>query len=420
MGKTSKSTVAKVGAATFSFFGMEQCSVVIPEQEIPITIEQAPGEITPTPAPSGTPVSAELAAVRDRLRRAANLTQPVTVRNDGSTIAAFSSGSPSPLSNPAFYRYDSSAFRYVGKMALAGTSAPLDAMLANRAISRSGPFSSNQYFIEFGTTADQFELVYNGSGTLSAHRVLVDGAYVTKDVTAFGGQPVAVSRVTLPASPNVRWIRVEGFATAFSGVNVPQGDNLFTTNYAEAPVRAVILGDSYTSGTAGIAGVNHFDVWASQVARRLGWGDFYRSGIGGTGYSARGAGFPNFLERFDADVLPFAPEVLVVAGGYNDSVSAVGPAASALFDRIQATLPNTVVVVVGPWDPRTGAQTLRDNIRAAVGNRPNFYFFDTVADNWFAERATMIGADGVHPTQTGHDRIADEFVTDFKALVASF
>lgn len=372
--------------------------------------------VTATPSPEPTPTAT---ATEVLLKQAA---LQATAAGDwvGASIAVDDGLNASPLTNRQFHAHDSGMFRFVGHMIPAGTSTFLAQMVTNGAVNYNSYQGGNQYFIEFDTTARQFEIAYNGNGAASGHRVIVDGAYVSRDVTQ-STFTRAISRVTLPANIPYGWhhVRIEAYMTRFHGIYVA-GDETVRLPAERRPVRAVIVGDSYTSGTSGVAGVNHFDCWAPQVARELGWGDFYRSGIGGTGYSNPGNGYFRYYDRFDTDVVAFAPDVLVISGGVNDSSTTIEADARQLFDAIEAKLPDTIVFVVAPFDPRRQIPHMRDLVKSAMGERKNFHFLDSHAEDWLGDRATAIGADNIHPTQAGHDRIAQGFVADVRPILTGF
>jgi lysophospholipase L1-like esterase len=108
----------------------------------------------------------------------------------------------------------------------------------------------------------------------------------------------------------------------------------------------------------------------------MGWSDVWKSGVGGTGYLNAGTGGrTTFRGRVAADVIAYAPDVVIVAGGINDTSSsqaAVQAEAALLFAQIRAGLPSALLVVVSPfW--RNGVETftsallgVRDGVKAAA------------------------------------------------------
>lgn len=350
----------------------------------------------------------------------------------GATVDLARDTAPTPIANRMFYPQNSGVFHFVGAIG-AGPMSGSNPTTRNFAVNYGTFKSSNEYFVEFDTNARIIEIAYTGDGHDDTNRVIVDGQYIstTNTVAPNDGAPY-VSRITLPASSGFRHVRIETLNFSFIGVYVNQGD--VVRQPTTTPVRAVIMGDSYTEGGSGIAGVNDLSNYAAQTAQLLGWGDFYKSGVGGNGYLNASGGRLKFRDRLATDVYPFKPEVLVIAGGINDPIIGLQDEAKAMFDDIQAKLPNTIVFVVGPWDP-TQAQFVADKsgaIRAAMGTRPNFYFIDNIGEKWQTGNGrvsapngsgnadTFVAADGIHPTQAGHDNLARRLVADIKAIFATF
>jgi hypothetical protein len=123
----------------------------------------------------------------------------------------------------------------------AGNSYPLDQMTTNRAVNYGSGRGSNEYFIEFATDAQIFEVVYHGNGSNSANRVKVNGRYIRSEtVEAPNDGGFYVSRVTLP-DRQMRNVRVEAVAMNFYGVNIASTDTIQAPSQSDA-LRAIFLG----------------------------------------------------------------------------------------------------------------------------------------------------------------------------------
>jgi len=398
----------------------------------PIAVIPGP---TPSPAPTPTPPPAISAgdAIKQRLRAAANSVQPVTLFGDGATIVvSLSSADTSPIQGRRLVPWNDPAIRYVGRVQQTRDAFPYNLTGTNRAVNYgAGGIFSNKYFAEFQTDARVFEIVYVGTGQPSENRVLVNGRYVQFEAVRGGTDGnTYVSRVTLSSS-ELRNIRVETIAANLYGIYVGASDRVIAPESSTtAPVRGLIIGDSYTEGASGIAGVSEFEVYAAQTARSLGWRDFYQSGVGATGYLATRNGSLKFRDRLSTDVFPFQPEVVVVAGGLNDPFEGLQSEAAATFDAIRAGLPDTPIFVVGPWTPFGDQSSKAAAIRAAVGSRGNFYYVDNA--DWLTGGGsvgrptgqgngdTWVGADGTHLTQIGHDGTSMRLVSAIKTVYASW
>jgi lysophospholipase L1-like esterase len=173
---------------------------------------------------------------------------------------------------------------------------------------------------------------------------------------------------------------------------------------------AVFLGDSYTSGWHG-AGIGSRG-WPRIVDGARGWKTINLA-VPGTGFLN-----PGWTDQPIGSLVGRAvkahPDVIVLAGGHNDSrwsVAATARAADAVIDRLRRAEPEAVLVIVAPiWangSPPRRCLDLRDHLRrkaAAVGA----VFVDPLADRWFAGSShRLIGPDGIHPTYAGHRFIAD-------------
>lgn len=194
---------------------------------------------------------------------------------------------------------------------------------------------------------------------------------------------------------------------------------------AEPPV-AVFLGDSWVEGTgADTAQV----MFAQQVADTFGW-QLVNGGQGGTGYLDEGP--PEFPERGPigervAETVAAGPDIVIVAAGINDTgdgyaseevTAAVTGALQALRDQ----LPGVPVVVVGPWWPNgfpTESAEMVDRVVTDVATALGLPFVSPMAEQWITgsndgtvpgNREEFIGPDGAHPSQAGHDYLAQKLV----------
>lgn len=176
---------------------------------------------------------------------------------------------------------------------------------------------------------------------------------------------------------------------------------------------AVYLGDSYTSGWAG-AGIDARS-WPRLVGAELGWRTVNLA-VPGTGFLNAGWTDQPIGSRVAAAIAA-APDVVVVAGGHNDSRWSAGATASAadrVLDRLRAALPDALLVVVGPiWpdgSPPQRCRVLRDRLRTKAASL-GAIFIDPLAGGWFAASShRFIGPDGIHPTNAGHRAMADRFL----------
>ena len=173
--------------------------------------------------------------------------------------------------------------------------------------------------------------------------------------------------------------------------------------------RLVILGNSFSSGWNG-AGLGAHG-WPAILAKTRGW-SATNLAVPGTGFENPGWTSQPIGSRVAAAIAA-QPDVLVVAGGHNDSrwsVAATSAAADRVLARLRRALPDATILIVAPiWrdgSPPARCLALRDHLRrsaAALGA----VFVDPLTDRWFAgSRHALIGPDGLHPTDDGHRFIA--------------
>jgi lysophospholipase L1-like esterase len=146
-----------------------------------------------------------------------------------------------------------------------------------------------------------------------------------------------------------------------------------------------------------------------------------------TGYVTDGpVEFPErapFPDRVPA-VIAAEPDVVLVAGGINDTDRAYSEdrlrtAITGTLSGLQQGLPEAQIVVVGPWWP-TGYPTESaeqvDDIVTEVAASLDLPVVSPIDQGWITgtadgvepgNRAEFIGPDGAHPSQAGHDYLAD-------------
>jgi len=225
--------------------------------------------------------------------------------------------------------------------------------------------------IEFLFDGTYVEIRGKGSG--GKVRVRVNGDLVSLTPVTFTNDGSTYLLPITFATRAVRRITVEADSSfAFSGVRTGATDSVVPTQ-VKGP-RVIVIGDSFTDGTGadGLGGT----CWVTRFAQAMGWADVWKSGVGGTGYLNAGTGGrTTFRGRVASDVIAYAPDVVIVAGGINDTSSsqaAVQAEAALLYAQIRAGLPNAVLVVVSPfW--RNGVETytsalmgVRDGVKAAA------------------------------------------------------
>lgn len=173
---------------------------------------------------------------------------------------------------------------------------------------------------------------------------------------------------------------------------------------------AVFLGDSFTSGWNG-AGIGARG-WPRLVGADQEW-QTVNLAVAGTGFINPGWTNQPIGSRV-AEAIRRGPDVIVVAGGHNDSrwsAVATARAADEVIDRLHVAASDALLVIVAPiWQdgsPPLRCLALRDHLRrkaASIGA----VFIDPLAEGWFSGAShRLIGPDGLHPTDAGHRFIAE-------------
>ena len=238
--------------------------------------------------------------------------------------------------------------------------------------------------------------------TANLERVALVGAAVVAALIA-----VAVPIVDRPASTS-------GIAPAAHLITTP----------ADGPaVRILLVGDSLVEGTVfGGRGDNNWTrIAQARLARRSPAACpvvLRVSGRGGAGYVTSGLRHTTFLDQVRAQMTDDV-SVLVLAGSNNDSspayrnganyrihVKHVIAAARAVNPRVQIVITSALRVPGARRPPGAGAVRASLQKVAAV---EKVTFVDPNTLNWFARGtvATVLGGDGRHPTDLGHQMIAD-------------
>lgn len=327
--------------------------------------------------------------------------------------------------------WDSGHFFYAGNMVRTGKPSASPSFAQNQAVSFGGRDRFSSFLsIEFTTDAAQLEVLVKGNGEPSRMRFVVDGALANEQPVVYPKDELPhLTKIDFGGSKKMRHIRILAQAPLFGGVRVGPADKLMPPP-DDPGFRVMFVGDSYTQGPAREKAETSFAPIAAQL---LGWRDAWISGVGGTGYLHTVNQTQTFRQRFTGDIKPFRPDVLVIAGGGNDrpyTDEQVHAEARAFFDLVQKELPDTIVFVLGPWNPRSIARPgLNAAIRRAAANRPNFYWVRNYEDNWFTGTGSVpaptgdgnsdwvVGNDRLHPSPAGINYLAERFAEAIRTLI---
>jgi lysophospholipase L1-like esterase len=264
-----------------------------------------------------------------------------------------------------------------GSPVMQGTAFPDYLFVGFRPITSTGggrvPSVAGVSFMHYGTAIELFM-----KGVTGSFLVKVNDEYITLTAQAVPNDGAGYYYYINFASAALRRIEFIGYNSLFGGVMTAATDSVYP-----APVRGprtIIVGDSFTEGSGvSTSNVNGF---VQLFADAMGWDDVWGSGVGATGYLAAPGGKLTFRQRVAADVYAYSPDVVIIAGGRNDTAStaaAVGAEAELLFADIRSNLPSALLIVTSPfWQagPQThdaGLIAMRDAIRTAATNNGGLF-----------------------------------------------
>jgi hypothetical protein len=176
-----------------------------------------------------------------------------------------------------------------------------------------------------------------------------------------------------------------------------------------------VVGDSYTTGTD--EGGLGLSAWTA-----LAWHTLAARGVriaadvaaeGRAGYGVRGDHGSIFQDLTARAVKP-ADGLVVFFGSRNDEGVDPGLLAGKArdtFDLARVLAPSAKFLVIGPpwptadvpWQVLQVRDVLNSAARAAGAT-----FVDPIGDRWFVDLPDLIGPDGVHPNDAGHQYLADK------------
>ena len=176
-----------------------------------------------------------------------------------------------------------------------------------------------------------------------------------------------------------------------------------------------VVGDSYTTGTD--EGGRGPRSWTARAWRALAQqGERIAPDVAAEGRA--GYGMPgdhdSIFEDLTAHAVKSDDALVVFFGSRNDQGVDLGLLAGKAhdtFDLAHLLAPSARLLVIGPpWptaDVPLNMLQIRDILGAAAA-AAGAIFVDPIAEQWFVGRPDLIGADGVHPNDAGHQYMADK------------
>ncbi|UXA07815.1 SGNH/GDSL hydrolase family protein [Mycobacterium sp. SMC-2] len=176
-----------------------------------------------------------------------------------------------------------------------------------------------------------------------------------------------------------------------------------------------VIGDSYTTGTGeGGLGPRSWPAraWDGLAAR----GERISADVAAEGRA--GYGMPgdhgSVFEDLTARAVQPDDVLAVFFGSRNDETidpAVVAEKARSAFDLARHLAPSARLLVIGPPWPTVDVPLPMLQVRDALGAAAaaaGATWVDPIAEHWFVGRPDLIGADGVHPNDAGHQYMADK------------
>jgi lysophospholipase L1-like esterase len=222
---------------------------------------------------------------------------------------------------------------------------------------------------------------------------------------------VVVSRLTAFV---VRFALLFGVIVAYLAHPAPpRAYDILTLDFRLSHV--AVVGDSYTTGTdEGGRGPRSWTARAWQALAQQ--GERIAPDVAAEGRA--GYGMPgdhdSIFEDLTAHAVKSDDTLVVFYGSRNDQGIDLGTLAAKAhdtFDLAHQLAPGARLLVIGPpWptaDVPLNMLQIRDILGSAAG-AAGATFVDPIAERWFVGRPDLIGADGVHPNDAGHQYMADK------------
>ena len=230
---------------------------------------------------------------------------------------------------------------YVGATILVGgTGFPDYLAVKSNDVTGSSPLYLGVSFLHFGRYME-----FSLKGRTGFLYVKVNDEYISLTPTTVPNDGNSYYYYVDFGSVALRRIDILTYNAYVYGIYTQIGDSVMP-----APMRGpktVVVGDSFTGGSGSTAAV--LNSWAMHMAEYLGWDFVYPSGAGGSGYLAGNT--PR--SRYAADVVPFAPDVVIYALGFNDYASfsqeQIYQECRKTFQLAVQSLPSTMHIVAAPF-----------------------------------------------------------------------
>lgn len=187
---------------------------------------------------------------------------------------------------------------------------------------------------------------------------------------------------------------------------------------------AIFIGD-FTQGSdeGGVGAFNWTSILAAEVRKVAPFRIAVDNNGEGSGYAIR-ATSPTFDEEVRR-LVTSDTRMVVISGSRADVVAEpnqIAAAAREAYHSVSELAPHAQLIVMGPtWGnnkPSDQILQTRDAVRDAA-EAARAHFVDPIRDDWFTNgEPGLIGSDGVHPTDLGNQRIAQNIYPIFVRVIS--
>lgn len=296
------------------------------------------------------------------------------------------------------------------------------------------------FAIEFDHYGTELDVVFYDNESVGGETPLfwvwIDGqpataapSYPAGYAHAFGNRGNLVIKFDNAGDNTARWRRIRVYMKgAWIGNIKIAATGQIAASRTSYP-KIMWLGDSWTEGKIGTGYATSYLSGIAQMATSLlGWGVPYMAGQGGTGYVNDGGG--GSLAPFGdsnrvSRVAAVNPDVLMIMGSTNDnssSAATIQANAYALYSTLQAQLPQTKILVVGPQSRGVNNDVANSYTNCAAvkaaAQAAGLPFLDMLNEGWITGAGIygtttgvgngdlFMGADNVHLQQAGCEYVA--------------
>lgn len=214
------------------------------------------------------------------------------------------------------------------------------------------PLGYGNLNVEFMFDGLEFEIYEKG--TNFKYRIQVDEGYGYEFVTDYTGKAgvsadggLYYRKVTFADRKNRR-IKYEVYNGFFGGIRIGPNDTVWKIK-DEKKYTIAFMGDSFTEGTGADWAFNGcMPLVGNYLNMRV-----IQSGVGGTGFINPATGSKvKFQDRVQHDIIQYSPDIVVIAGGTNDTTytsEARITAIELLVDTIRQSLPKVKIILLSNW-----------------------------------------------------------------------